>query len=405
MKNRPIFFQVLGVIIALIITYSINLNRRMSANWMGPYLSAAHNLEWSGDFNINIEEVIHFKELNVKNQDSYKFKSRKNLTHYNHNPIGYAYLIKGASMLFPFVGHQMAIILLQCLVFLLVNILFLKLFKLNNRQKWLFFILFSVNPLVLSFVPFNFYYFWQIIPSVIFGYLLLSKKPKLIILFALILILPFIIITRPTVVFSLLLVVYLLYKRTTIPFVMFGVIYVLIISFWLFQPIKKNIWHTVYTGFGAYSNSNNIELNDNSTYKLYTDYTGKKLNASIGGNYYDTEVIDKYSEITRSETLRIFNESPITFIKNAFVNTLQGFSIGYINKAGDTINYFIAFSGLILIGSMLFFKKYIWFLMIGLSIGTFTLYYPPIQSYMYGVYLLLALYILSTFFKIKFYYS
>ncbi|MDY7394199.1 hypothetical protein UMM65_03020 [Aureibaculum sp. 2210JD6-5] len=395
MKNRKIFFQLILIIISLIVSYFIVQDKRMSDNWMGPYLSAAHNLEWSGDFKISVNEVNYFKDLDVESQDSYRFSQSTGLSHYNHNPIGYAYLIRGATFLFPFVGHQMAIILLQCFVFFLINFLFLTLNSFNNKQKWLFLILFTVNPIILRFVTFNFYYFWQIIPSVLFGYLILCKKPNSAVLSIMILLLPFIILTRPTVVFALLIALFLLYKRTSLLFLTSSTIYIVLISFWLFQPIKKNIWHTIYTGLGAYTNSYNIKLNDNTTYKLYENKTGKKLNASIGGNYYNNDIINEYTEITKSETLKIFNKSPMLFIKNAIVNTLQGFSIGYINKAGDNINYIISFTGFLLACLLLYFKKYLWFLMIGLSIGSFTLYYPPIQAYMYGAYLLMILFLIT----------
>ncbi len=38
---------------------------RMSDNWVAPYLSCARNLKMGGDFLINLQEVEHFKNLNV----------------------------------------------------------------------------------------------------------------------------------------------------------------------------------------------------------------------------------------------------------------------------------------------------------------------------------------------------
>ena len=77
------------------------------------------------------------------------------------------------------------------------------------------------------------------------------------------------------------------------------------------------------------------------------------------------------------------------------LNTLQGYCIGYINKGGDIFNYIIAFLGVLNVGILLYYKKYSWFLMIGISIGAFTLFYPPIQAYMYGAYLLIILSFIS----------
>lgn len=397
MKNRYLNLQLVLIVLALLTAFFVTRNHRMSANWMGPYLSAAHNLEWGGEFNINVDEVKYFKELNTAEQDNYKFKKRDDLVHYNHNPIGYAYLIKGATMIFPFAGDQMAIILLQSLVYFLICFLFLRFSNLTLKQKWLFLFLFAVNPIILRFVPFNFYYFWQIIPSVLFAYLILNKTPNKTITFILIILLPFTYMTRPTLIFTLFFIGYLLYKKINVKYTFFSMLYVVLLASWLYQPTKKNIWFTIYTGIGAYENKYNIALNDNTTYKLYEDKTGKKLNASVGGNYYSNEVIEEFTKITKDKVMAIFKETPFIFIKNGIINTLQGYAIGFLNKGGDFVNYLIAFMGLVYIIILLYFKKYIWFLMIGFSLGTFTLYYPPIQAYMYGVYLLIVLSFISIF--------
>ena len=61
----------------------------------------------------------------------------------------------------------------------------------------------------------------------------------------------------------------------------------------------------------------------------------------IGGNYYETSTIRKYQEITKNKVMEIFGENPLLFIKNALLNSLQVFSIGYINKGGDIIKHSI----------------------------------------------------------------
>ena len=399
LKNKSLFIQITTIIIALCLSFFYMKDHRMSDNWMGPYLSAAHNLSWAGTFKISIEEVNDFKDLSIVEQDSYDFKAENILEHYNHNPIGYAYIIKIATIMFPFLGDQAAIIILQCLIYLLINIIFLSLKEFDSKQKWLFFIIFSINPILLRFVPFNFYYFWQLIPFVIFGYLMLSKTPNKKIVVPLIILLPLVILTRPNLVFSLLFVFHALYKKFNYKFLIISSIYFIGLIMFLYQPTKKNIWHTVYAGIGAYENEYGIKLSDKDAYDLYEKETGEKLNASVGGNYYEEIIIDKYSEITKKESLVIIKNKPLMLIKNAILNTLQGYSIGYINKGGDMLNYIIALSGVLYFIYLVYFKKYIWVLMIGLSVGNFTLFYPPIQSYMYGSYLLIITCFVSTLSK------
>ncbi|MBJ2174574.1 hypothetical protein JBL43_10025 [Aureibaculum sp. A20] len=370
----------------------------MSPNWVAPYLSGAHNLTTPGRFKVNLDEIEHYKKIDDSfKEDQFKFKKKTNLIPYFNNSIGYVYLVKMATTIFPFLGDQMAIIVLQCLFHLFISIIFLTLKEFSNRQKWLFLILYAINPLILKFVVFNFYYFWQVIPAFIFGYLMLSKSPNKFIITFFLLILPVIIVTRPTIVFSLLFVIYLLFKKFHYKYGLFSVCYIIVTYLLINAPTKQNVWHTIYIGIGGYSNDYNIKLSDTSGYALYENKTNEKLNASVGGNLYNEITLKKYTEIAKNETIEIFNRNPILFLKNAIVNTLQGFSIGYINKAGDTINYIIAFTGFLMVCLLIYSKKYLWFFMISFSLGTFTLYYPPVQAYMYGVYLLLVLYLITNY--------
>lgn len=387
MRTKVFYIQIAIIILALAGFYNIlKADRPNYDNWMAPYLSAAHNLEFGGNFRIDTIEIKKFQKLDVNEKDSYKFIGTKNLSHYNHNPIGYAYIIRFATFVLPFLGDQMAILVFQCVIHVLISILFLTLKEFNSRQKWIFFILYSMNPLILRWAPINYYYFWQVIPSIAFTYLIISRSPNKFIIGLLFLILPFAVLTRPTIVLSLIFVFYLLYKNYSFNFFSIFLIYNVLICVVLFQPIKKNFWHTVFVGFGAYDNKYDIYLGDDRAYQLYENEMGEKLNVFVGGNYYEEEVIEQYTEIAKRESLLIIRDNPFLILKNAAVNTLEGYSIGYVNR-GDWLNYLIALSGLAFVVLLIYYKMYIWFLMIGFSLGAFTLYYPPIGSYMYGVYL------------------
>ena len=63
MKNKFLFIQIITIIIALCVSFFYLKDHRMSDNWMGPYLSAAHNLSWAGTFKISVEEVNDFNDL------------------------------------------------------------------------------------------------------------------------------------------------------------------------------------------------------------------------------------------------------------------------------------------------------------------------------------------------------
>ena len=131
-------------------------------------------------------------------------------------------------------------------------------------------------------------------------------------------------------------------------------------------------------------------LVDYNGYRLMELKTGVKLDIEVGGNYYVDSIIDQYHAVTRSEYLRILRESPLLLIKNALVNVLASFSVGYANGMPYPVNYAIASSGILILGLLLILREYWMILAIcATSIG-FAPYYPPIQAYMFGSFMLLS---------------
>ena len=391
--NNSFVIKISIVIISVVFAYEFMRDSRMSDNWVAPYLSGAANLDIGGTFLVDSEEVHLFKILSPEKQDAYVFKESNNAAYYNHNPMGYAYLIKISNWLFRHVGHQRSVIFLQIVIFLLINILFFAIIE-DRFKSFLFFLLFSINPIVLKFVVFNFYYFWQSLPSAVLLFLNIYKKNKNInitakvIFLVLLSMLPLVLLTRPsTLVMIILLFFYsFLYFDFKKVFIVFT--YLLFIFFSLNQSNEKSLWHTVYVGIGAYENEYQNLLSDEAGYSLYKQKTGEALNASFGGNFYRNEVIKRYDLVCKSEVLRIFNENPLLFFKNAILNTFIGFSFGYLNTQNYIINYIFFLFGVIIFIFLIKYKYYLYLVAILSSICTFTLFYPPIPAYMYGAYLI-----------------
>jgi hypothetical protein len=386
-------FAGLFILFALYLSYSygVQTGSRQSANWMGPFLSGAQHLKWGGEFLIDLQDSHQFKDLdNVVSEDWYRFKQNTSPQKHISDPIGYVYLIKLATLLFPWSGHQLAIILLQSLMHLILCLVVLREQTLSVRSRLLFFILYALNPLVLRFVTFNHYYFWQVLPSffLLFFWLRVNSRIGYALVSAL---LPFVLLLRPTTLLAVLAcfgsLLYLRHSRK------YGLLYSLLsagLLVWLFTPNQKNPWHSMYAGIGAYANPYDIKLSDNSAYELYQKRTGRVLNAEIGGNFFDPQVQGQYQEITRGAYLDVLQNSPLLLIKNALVNYLQAFSIGYLNKAPDWFNYLIALSGAGFMSLLLYYRKYRLVGFMTLTVIGFVPYYPPIQAYMYGNYLLLV---------------
>ncbi|TDB63475.1 hypothetical protein [Arundinibacter roseus] len=365
-------------------------SQRMSTNWMGPFLSAAQHLQpGERTFLIDLEDVLRFKSLdNVVQEDAYHFAQSTNTQPYIYDPIGYPYLIKAATLLFPWAGNQLAIILLQCLVHSLLCICVFTAPGLPMGFRMLFFGFYALNPLILRFVIFNHYYFWQAIPSfwLLFGALGIRAKFGWAVLF---LTLPLVLLARPTTLFICLFCLLVLYrfgpKARALGYTIF---FITTVTF-LYVPNQKNPWHTMYVGIGGYSNPTGIKLSDESGYALFEENTGKLLNASTGGNYFEPKVQNTYHMLTRQAYLSAWKQHPFLLIKNSVVYFFGAFSLGYINKAPDWLNYFLAATGFLYFVFLLYKRKY-WLLAAStITVIGFAPYYPPIQAYMYGNYLLL----------------
>jgi hypothetical protein len=393
---RKYIYPLLGallIVFALYFSYTVGVQTgsRQSSNWMAPFLSGAQHLKWSGEFLIDLQDVRQFKNLDSATiEDWYRFRQSSSPQPHGSDPIGYVYLIKLAIRLFPWSGHQLAIILLQGLMHLLLCLVVVREQTLSVRFRVLFLILYALNPIVLRFVTFNHYYFWQALPSFFLLFFWLRVKSRLgwVLVGAL---LPFVLLLRPTTLPAILAcfgsVLYLRQSRQL------GLVYGLAfatLAIWLFTPNLKNPWHSMYAGIGAYANPYSIRLSDNSAYDLFQKHTGRVLNAEIGGNFFDPQVQQQYQQITRTTYLEVLRESPLLLIKNAIINYFQSFSIGYLNKAPDWLNYLIALSGAGFFGVLLYLRKYRLVGFMTLTVIGFVPYYPPIPAYMYGNYLLLV---------------
>ncbi len=366
-------------------------SQRMSTNWTGPFLSAAQHLQpGTGTFLIDQTDVKHFMQLDdVKREDAYEFRQSPIPQEFNYHPIGYAYFIKAATLIFPYMGDQLAIILLQCLVHVVLCLCVLLQNQLSFRFRILFLVLYALNPLVLRFVTFNLYYFWQIIPS--FWLLFIGLKIKDRIGWAILLLaLPFVFLARSTTAFVIVasLVAFVWYK-SRVGGLVYSALFIGIVL-WLYVPNQKNPWHTFYAGVGGFANPYGISLSDDDAYALYQKHTGVPLSSSVGGNFYDPAVQEKYTAITRQEYLAVLHNSPFLLLKNAVVYFFASFGPGYMNKAPDWINYFVSVIGLAFFLILLFHRKILILAYLILGVGSFVFYYPPIQAYMYGNFLLLV---------------
>jgi hypothetical protein len=387
-------FLIIGVlVVSIILGLIINYTKisGMSPVWIGPYLSGSANYTLGSDFKIDLPEVKQFAELSYDQQLKYRFSKSKDLVEYNLNDIGYVLLIRSSTFLFgQFAGDMQAIILLQLLVHLIIS--FTILYSLKENSKIIIFsVLYVANPVILYFVVFNFYYFWQLVPPALCIWIYYFNPQKNLGLLSIIAVLcALIILTRPTVLFVGLLLSFLVVnKYGWKP----GALFIgLLISCLLIlhAPSQKNLWHTTYIGIGAYENEYKIALSDIDGAALYEEKTGERMSTSLGGNAYEYETAERYKRIAKERYFEIIKDNPLMIVRNAALNIFQSFGVGYINKGSDTINYLTSLLGFAILALLISRGKYFLTLLIITTNITFILYYPPIPAYNLGAYLPLA---------------
>lgn len=367
-----------------------DFNQTMTSFWVGPVLSAAVNFDWS-NFNIyiNLDEVYRFSELSENEFWKYNFSDTKDLILYDYLTNGLVILVVLSKKIFFFAGDLEALQYLQYLMHIGISIFTISLFK-EKYQKFLFFILYAINPIVLWVVNYPFYYFWQVIPSFIFIYWYLKKDISLGLLSAFSVIFAFIYITRPTVLLLILLFYTFLAFKNSFKKAFFG----LVIFFGLVNissGLSISPYHTMYVGIGAYSNPYNIKLDDEAGYNYYKEQTGNIVNS---GNIMQTKIKNDYYKILKEKYIQIIKKNPFMILRNATLNTIQAYSIGYSHnlnqKFANKIIYLSLLIGILVIVLLLYTKQYVIFLALGFASASFTLYYPPILTYMFGNFILLV---------------
>ncbi|HVU36966.1 MAG TPA: hypothetical protein VHC95_01390 [Opitutales bacterium] len=344
---------------------------------------------------MDVEELKFFHQLSPAEQDNYHFKRSAHPTAYDANPIGYVYLIALAKLLFPFVGDQKAIVLLQMLVHaaLCAWVFFSPSFP--PKFKLGFFFLYALNPVALGFATFNYYYLWQAVPSFFVLYLWHERRIYLGGVLLLALATGLALAARPTPMLLVPVLAWLTYQRlgwkgAVAMLLVLGAVFAAV-----YRPTQKNIFHVAYLGVGAYANPDHIQISDTDVYALYESKTGEKLDPSIGGNFYQPAVMARYHQVTREGYLAEARAHPLLLARNTVLNIAQSYLLGYQTRCGDWLNYIVAGLGAAFAAWLAWRRRWFYLVVIPLASLTFTPYYPPIRAYMYGAYSLIVFALLA----------
>lgn len=409
-KGRNIYL--LWILAALIFMASLFLllpQKGMSPVWSVPYFSGAKEWTFSGGWLFQPLEVDAYKQLKGWEIYLYSFDrfSRETLIQYGLNSSGYLYLVILSQMLFPFLGPVGSIVLLQILTHGVIVVIVYRLLP-SSFAKQLFLIGYGANPVILYFVVYPFYYFWQVIPSFVFLVYYFSRRSKerqgLFLNICLALLLFAGLVVRNTTILVVAATICLLF-RYSMKQALWVHVSVLLLGglIWIkyFEHVQGyGPWHNAFIGFAGYPNQiEGLEImNDDTGYAWYIKYSGKQIDASIEGNFTtDLTATKHYYAYMKDSFLDLVKRHPIQFFRNLSLNFLQGFSVGYIGKAGFAGHLFSALIGAFVLGFLIMRRAWIPIGIIALSHITYSVYYPPIPAYMYGSYLLIICLLLDEY--------
>ena len=385
--NKPFILESSLVVLIAVASFTAGISMQ-SPGWTFLYFSGAEHVLSQGQWLINKNDYLPFVSLNDLGRIWFDFSVAQNdASHTPPDYYGRAFLhaIIMAKVTLPFIPPIVALVALQVIIHCIICVAVLRRFP-ENHLKLAFIVLYALNPVVLKFVCFAYYYFWQVLPSFFLVLYLLDKNSWGAYLLPVSVILAFSLGMRETTILVVLAFLLLSVWRERSAISLVSVALVFAIKLFLYNGSDAGPWHTMYVGLGGYANPHGLILSDHAGYNLFEEKTGIVISGTNLAE--DLEIRDRYYETIKDEYFSILKESPTLILVNAVKNTLGGYSFGYFVGNPLIQNIAIIFGGIFAL-VLLLFRQYVWFLAIGLSLITFTSFYPPIPAYMYGSYLII----------------
>lgn len=372
-----------------------NRGQHQNPLWVVPFLSGAAHYEFGKGIRYDPTEVAVYKSLTLEEQDTYRFSSGSAVLSgpppFVANVLGYTHFVIVAKWVFPWQGDARAVKSLQALVHVILTLAVV--FQLQGLVKKIgFLILYGLNPVVLYYVDYIYPFFLQCVPSAILLLHLIRRRPwspywvyPVAALFA------FVYAARPTVLFlELFFFGWFAVRGSRIHAAVAFVVFLACTSLLQVDAHRKNPWFTAYVGIGAYPNEYVKGFGDKYGRDLYEKHTGEKQDLQPGGNAYEDDVVERFHQITRAEYLEVLRRDPVLLVKNAVLNVFQSYAVGYFTELPLALSYTSAFVGVVFCALLLWRRMYAFTLGIGLNSLSFTPYYPPVQAYMLGGFVLIV---------------
>lgn len=358
--------------------------------WIYPYFSGAANLGLDFAWKIDAAAYPGFAQLPYAGQLEYEFVrgQTRDLTTYSILDRGYVFIVWIAQTLFFWLPSIKAVLWFQ-VAFHIVSVLWVLSLLSSTRQRLIFILAYGVNPLVLHFVTFAYHYYWQVVPALLWlayearGGIRLGGR----VYWMLLAMMAIFLVRQSTLLISLFMLGYWIWRERTLHA---WIAMLVMLVFVLLVKNPSQPWHTAYIGLGAYPNAGGIVLSDESGYNRYKELSGTQINTiPPDGNYYDEKVRSAYYEALHNELIGYAAQHPWEMVRNAAINLVQSFSIGYVTKS-FVLSYLSAGIGAMVALVMVWRGMFLRMAVLLAGVAGFVLYFPPIPAYMFGNYLLLA---------------
>jgi putative flippase GtrA len=385
-KRRWIEVFLAPLLLFIVLVIPFHNTRMQGPIWVVPYTSGAANWSPGQPWKVALGDDVLYKQKTIEQRWTDVATPTPNaarLITYSTHDEGWMWVIWATRKAFPFLGDLQGAVLLAIILHLGLSMIILNSLK-PGWPRYLFTFLFICNPLTLHLVTFPYYYYWQAFPSLL-AIIIWQYREKINVCYvpgiALFLVLCTAI--RPNVIFIaiavLVLVLYFIrHWITYVSLILFA------LCFCIIPKTNKMMWHTVYTGLGAYPNNSGLYLSDDCSYAFYKEKTGVTIDMAFGKNYYQNELRHDYNESLKSASIAYIKEHPVRSLKNIVLNLSIGVLSPYKPGSAVWIYYFQALLGLIFLYFLIWLRQWPVIIGLSLSLGCIVIIYPPIAAYAVG---------------------
>ncbi len=366
------------------------------SQWIIPYFSGAENTRWFSQWEYSVSDQNDFLAASRREKVFWNFKKIQegDLNQYNFNDVGYLYIVKVARFLMPSLPGILSVMILQA-VFHILSCLFvlfcLGKLKIPIPYGFAFIILYAANPLILYYVTSPFYFSWQIVPSLLWVWYFSSKPSRSSVYFLIVVLLVGILsfLLRPTTIIpTASLAAFIVFNKNRKALLFLLPLATIAVFAALPKVASKLPWHPMYVGLGAYGGFGVPSLDDNVSYDVFFQKTGREVVTSVPGYSWNDDGFRKdFYAFIKNEYLKKIVSNPWLAIRNSFYNMLQSIGIGH-RPYNTWINAVSALIGTLLIGFyILTGNKSMLAALLLTSVG-YAAYFPPIPAYNFGMYVL-----------------